>query len=159
MTSLTVQLPDWLAKELSDASQEFIAEMFELGLRTCKIERALAPYARGQTKLGAAAHLAGITESVMARYAYARGLEPRFSQDALAEELAWCQACCATRAPSSRPSNQPSSKLPYRRRLLNHLRRQLHVADRTHLTRRVLAGWRAGVGARQFFAGISSPAG
>ena len=35
MTSLTVQLPDRLAKELSDASQEFIAETLELGLRTC----------------------------------------------------------------------------------------------------------------------------
>ena len=88
MTRLTVQLPDRLAKELSDASQEFITEMIELGLRTRKIEQALAQYARGQMTLGAAAHLAGITESEMARHAYARGLEPRFSDETLAEELA-----------------------------------------------------------------------
>ena len=59
MTSLTVQLPDWLAKELSDAGQEFIAEMLKLGLRTRKIEQALAQYARGQMTHGAAAGIAG----------------------------------------------------------------------------------------------------
>jgi predicted HTH domain antitoxin len=88
MTSLTVQLPDRLAKELSDASQEFIAEMLELGLHTRRVEQALAQYARGKMTLGAAAHLAGITEGEMARHAYARGLEPRFSDETLAEELA-----------------------------------------------------------------------
>ena len=88
MTSLTVQLPDRLAKELSDASQGFIAETLELGLRTRRIEQALAQYARGQMTLGAAAHLADITEGEMARHAYARGQEPRFSDKTLAEELA-----------------------------------------------------------------------
>jgi predicted HTH domain antitoxin len=88
MTNLTVEVPDRLAKELSDASQEFIAEMIELGLRTRKIEQALAQYARGKMTLGAAAHLAGVPESEMARHAYARGLEPRFSKKTLAEEVA-----------------------------------------------------------------------
>jgi len=88
MTSLTVQLPDRLAKELTEASQEFIAEMIDLGLRTRKIEQALAQYARGEMTFGAAAHLAGITEGEMARHAYARGVEPRFSDETLAEELA-----------------------------------------------------------------------
>jgi hypothetical protein len=90
MTSLTLQLPDRLAKELTGASQEFIAEMLELGLRTRKIEQALAQYADGQMTLGAAAHLAGITEGEMARYAYARGLEPRLGDQTLAEELKQC---------------------------------------------------------------------
>ena len=88
MTSLTVQVPDRLAQEITGASQDFIAEMIELGLRTRRIEQALTQYARGQMTLGAAAHLAGIPESEMARHAYARGLEPRFSADTLAEELA-----------------------------------------------------------------------
>lgn len=88
MTSLTVQLPDRLAKELTEAGQEFIAEMIDLGLRTRKIEQALAQYARGEMTLGAAAHLAGITEGEMARHAYARGVEPRFGDETLAEELA-----------------------------------------------------------------------
>jgi len=54
MTNLTVQVPDRLAKELNEASQEFIAEMIELGLRTRKIEQALAQYARGEMTLGPA---------------------------------------------------------------------------------------------------------
>ena len=88
MTNLTVEVPDRLAKELSEASQEFIAEMIELGLRTRKIEQALAQYSRGKMTLGAAAHLAGVLETEMARHAYARGLEPRFSEETLAEEMA-----------------------------------------------------------------------
>lgn len=88
MTNLTVQVPDRLAKELNEAGQEFIAEMIELGLRTRKIEQALAQYGRGTMSLGAAAHLAGITEGEMARHAYARGVQPRFTDETLAEELA-----------------------------------------------------------------------
>ena len=87
MTSFTVQLPDRLAQELTSAGQEFIADVIELGLRTRRIEQALTHYARGQMTLGAAAHLAGLTEGEMARHAYARGLEPRFSASTLAEEL------------------------------------------------------------------------
>jgi hypothetical protein len=88
MINLAVQISDRLAQELTSASQDFIAEMIELGLRTRRIEQALAQYARGHTTLGAAAQLAGVSEGDMARYAYARGLEPRFSADTLAEELA-----------------------------------------------------------------------
>lgn len=88
MTDLTVHLPDRLARELADAGQDFIAEVFELGLRTRKIDQALAEYARGHMTLGAAAQLAGISESELARHAYAHGLEPRFSSDTLTEELA-----------------------------------------------------------------------
>ncbi len=88
MTNLTVQLPDHLAQELTSAGQEFIADLLELGLRTRRIEQALAQYTRGQMTLGAAAQLAGLTESEMARHAYAYGLTPRFTTDTLTEELA-----------------------------------------------------------------------
>lgn len=87
MTFLTVNLPDRLSKELSQASQEFLTEILELGLRTRKIEQALMQYAHGKMTIGAAAHFAGITEGEMARYAYAHGLEPRFSDETLFEEL------------------------------------------------------------------------
>jgi hypothetical protein len=52
MTNLTVQVPERLAKEPNKAGQEFIAEMLEPGLRTRKIEQALAQYARGEMSLG-----------------------------------------------------------------------------------------------------------
>jgi predicted HTH domain antitoxin len=82
-----VQLPDRLARELADAGPDFIAEVFELGLRTRKIDQALAEYASGHLTLGAAARLADVPEDEMARQAYARGLEPKFASTTLAEEL------------------------------------------------------------------------
>ncbi|MGQ0603323.1 MAG: hypothetical protein ACT4QE_16695 [Anaerolineales bacterium] len=88
MTDLTLQLPDWLAKELSQANQEYLAKVVERGLRAVKIEEALAAYARGGITLGAAARLAEVAESELARHAYASGLEPRFSTNTLNEELA-----------------------------------------------------------------------
>ena len=88
MTNLTVQVPDQLAQELTSAGQDFIAEMIELGLRTRRIEQALTQYAQGHMTLGAAAQLAGVPEGDMARQAYARGLEPRYSAATLTEELA-----------------------------------------------------------------------
>jgi hypothetical protein len=36
---------------------------------------------------GAAAHEAGVSQSVLARQAYARGMEPPYSEDTLAEDL------------------------------------------------------------------------
>jgi predicted HTH domain antitoxin len=87
MPDLTLQLADWLAKELANTSKEFVVEVLELGLRTWKIQRALIVYAHGKMTLGAAAQLAGVTESEMARQAYARGLGPRYSTDTLNEEL------------------------------------------------------------------------
>ncbi len=85
--ALTVNVPTSLAQELESASQEFLAELLERGLRELKIERALERYARGAISFGAAAHQAGVSQSELARYAYARGMEPPFSAETLAEEL------------------------------------------------------------------------
>lgn len=85
--SVTVVLPASLAKELSAASQEFLAEILERGLRELKIERALDRYARGGISFGAAAYQAGVSQSELARHAYARGIEPPFSNETLTEEL------------------------------------------------------------------------
>jgi predicted HTH domain antitoxin len=52
-----------------------------------KIERALDRYARGGISFGAAAHLAGVSQSDLARHAYTHGMEPPFSAEAVAEEL------------------------------------------------------------------------
>lgn len=84
---LKVTVPDSLAQELDAASEEFLAELLERGLREVKIERALDRYARGGISFGAAAHQAGVSQSELARQAYARGMEPPFSAETLAEEL------------------------------------------------------------------------
>jgi len=83
----TLNIPDSLARELESADQEFLIELLERGLRALKIERALDRYSRGGVSFGAAAHQAGISQSELARHAYARGMEPPFSTETLAEEL------------------------------------------------------------------------
>jgi predicted HTH domain antitoxin len=85
--SLTLRLPDLLADEFESASQDFLLEVLERGLREWKIERALELYTRGGFTFGAAAEHAGVSQSDLSRHAYARGLEPPFSSETLAEEL------------------------------------------------------------------------
>ncbi|MBE7551985.1 MAG: UPF0175 family protein [Anaerolineales bacterium] len=84
---LTLTVPASLAQELDSASQEFLVEILERGLRELKIERALDRYARGGISFNAAAHQAGVSRDELARHAYARGIEPPFSSETLAEEL------------------------------------------------------------------------
>jgi hypothetical protein len=85
--ALTITVPPALAQELDATTQEFLIELLERGLRALKIERVLDRYAQGEMSLGAAAHQAGISQSELARHAYARGMEPPFSAETLAEEL------------------------------------------------------------------------
>lgn len=85
--ALTLDVPASLARELDSANQEFLVEILERGLRELKIERALERYARGGISFGAAAQQAGVSQSELARHAYARGMEPPFSAETLAEEL------------------------------------------------------------------------
>ena len=83
----TLNIPDFLARELKTANQEFLIELLERGLQALKIECALEQYARGGISFGAAAHQAGISQSELTRHAYSRGMEPPFSAETLAEEL------------------------------------------------------------------------
>ncbi len=83
----TLNIPDSLARELKTTNQEFLIELLERGLHALKIDRALDTYARGGITFGAAAHQAGISQSELARHAYARGMEPAFSSETLAEKL------------------------------------------------------------------------
>ena len=85
--TLTLTLPVPLARELCSATQDFLVELIERGLREVRVERALERYARGGMSFGAAAQQAGVTQSELSRYAYARGMEPPFSAQTLAEEL------------------------------------------------------------------------
>jgi len=85
--ALTIAIPTALAQELNSTNQEFLVEILERGLRALKIERALERYARGGISFGAAAQQAGVSQSELARHAYARGMEPPFSAETLAEEL------------------------------------------------------------------------
>jgi hypothetical protein len=85
--AITLTIPASLAQELNTASQQFITDLLERGLRGLKIERALERYAQGGMSFGAAADEAGVSQSRLSRHAYARGLEPRYSAKTVAEEL------------------------------------------------------------------------
>jgi hypothetical protein len=84
---LTLNIPDALARELKSANETFLVQALERGLQLMRIDRALDEYARGGISFGASAHQAGVSQSELARHAYARGMEPPFSQETLAEEL------------------------------------------------------------------------
>ena len=83
----TINIPDSLAREINTANQDLLIELLERGLHALKIERALDQYARGGISFGAASQQAGISQSELARHAYARGMEPPSSDETLAEEL------------------------------------------------------------------------
>jgi hypothetical protein len=86
--TLTLNVPEALAKELGAASKDFVVDLLQRGLRDVKIERALRRYTEGGMSFTAAARMAGIHQSDLARHAYARGMQPPFSEQTLAEELA-----------------------------------------------------------------------
>jgi hypothetical protein len=83
----TIYIPDSLVREINTANQDLLIEVLERGLHALKIERALDHYALGGISFGAATQQAGISQSELARHAYARGMEPPFSDETLAEEL------------------------------------------------------------------------
>ena len=85
--TLTLTLPAPLAHELGSATQDFLADLLARGLREFRVEAALERYARGGISFGAAATQAGVSQAELARFAYARGMEPPFSAQTLAEEL------------------------------------------------------------------------
>jgi hypothetical protein len=85
--TLTLTLPAPLAHELGSATQDFLADLLARGLREVKVERALERYARGGVSFGAAAQQAGVSQTDLSRFAYARGMEPPFSAQTLVEEL------------------------------------------------------------------------
>jgi predicted HTH domain antitoxin len=67
--------------------QEMLVEVLERGLRELKIERALARYVAGGVSFAAAAQLAGLTREDLTRQAYARGVQPAYSEQTVEEEL------------------------------------------------------------------------
>ena len=84
--SLTLSLPAPQTHELGSATQDFLADLLARGLREVKVERALERYARGGMSFGAAAQQAGVSQTDLSRFAYARGMEPPCLALTLAEE-------------------------------------------------------------------------
>ncbi len=85
--SVTLTIPDSLARELDTVGEQLLIDILERGLREYKIDQVLDHYARGGVSFAAAARQAGVSRSELARHAYARGMKPTYSAETLAEEL------------------------------------------------------------------------
>lgn len=83
---ITLEIPAELADELRSAGQSFTTDLLQRGLRDLHIEQALLRYREGGISFGAAAELAGVSQSELATQAYARGMQPSFSDVSLAED-------------------------------------------------------------------------
>lgn len=87
MAKATVEIPDEQFAELSKYEDK-LGELLLLGLSQIKIEQALILYKKGLVSFGRGAELAGLSQQDLMREAKARGIEPRWSEKMIEEELA-----------------------------------------------------------------------
>ncbi len=85
--TLTLELPSGLAEDMQAAGRALMVEVVQRGLRDLRIEQALERYRQGISTFGAAAEYAGLSRSELAIQAYARSIEPPFSNTTVQEEL------------------------------------------------------------------------
>jgi len=82
----TIDIPDEFSEEFNKYRDK-ISELLLIGISQMKIEEALLLYKKGLVTFGRGAELAGISRVEMARQAYARGIEPLWSEEMVLEEL------------------------------------------------------------------------
>ena len=87
MAKTTVEIPDQKMAEL-EAYKDRLGELLLLGLSQVKIQEALLLYQRGLVSIGRAAELADLTEQEMVHQARIVGIQPRWSETQVQEELA-----------------------------------------------------------------------
>ena len=83
-------LPLEVTGELSEKLQPYrdkLPELLLLGLQQLKIQEALLLYSRGVVSFGRAAELANLPEREMIRHARASGVQPRWTEETVREEL------------------------------------------------------------------------
>lgn len=85
---LIVEVPEELAAELANAEQTYLSELLQRGFREQRIDQALAHYRQGGVSFAAIAETLGMRVDELARFAYARGIEPPEGLEMLDEELA-----------------------------------------------------------------------
>ncbi len=86
MTTVKLKLPEELVKELPKKDKP-IQRVIRLGLTQYKAELALKEYKKGKMTLAKAAELAGLSIREIIPIAYAYGLEPKFDEALMTEEL------------------------------------------------------------------------
>ena len=87
MAKTMVEIPDHKMAEL-EAYKDRLGDLLLLGLSQIKIQEALLLYKRGVISIGRAAELSGSTEQEMVNQAWAFGIQPRWNESQVQEELA-----------------------------------------------------------------------
>jgi len=87
MGKTMVEIPDERLKDL-EAYKDRLGELLLLGLSQIRIQESLVLYKRGLVSFGRAAELAGLPEQEMMYQARAFGVQPRWSEKMVEEELA-----------------------------------------------------------------------
>ena len=83
---IMVEIPRYLADTL-EGRRDRLPEILQLGLRQLKIKEALILYEQGVVSLARAAELAEIPLQEMIREARAKGVQPRWDENMVEEEL------------------------------------------------------------------------
>jgi hypothetical protein len=86
MAKATVEIPDDRFVQL-DKYKDRLGELLLLGLSQVKIHESLYLYKQGLVSFGRASELAGITQHELMRHAKANGIQPRWSEKMVKEEL------------------------------------------------------------------------
>ena len=86
MEKTSVEIPTERLGEI-EKYKDRLGELLLLGLTQVKIQESLYMYKRGLVSFGRAAELAGLPQEEMMRQARAHGIEPRWSEKMVEEEL------------------------------------------------------------------------
>ena len=87
MEDVTIQIPSDLIQEF-EPYQHRLREIILLGILQLKVQEALLLYKRGLVSFGRAAEIVGLSVPEMIRQARAFGVQPRWSEEMVQEELA-----------------------------------------------------------------------
>jgi predicted HTH domain antitoxin len=87
LMALTIELPKH-EQEALEPYRDRLNELLLLGLSQVRIQEALLMYQRGAASMGRAAELAGLPEEDFIRHAHASGVEPAWTEEMIAEDLA-----------------------------------------------------------------------
>lgn len=87
MPKLEIELTDDLAEQLRPY-QDRVREILVLGLQQMRMGQALLRYEQGVVSFARASELAGVPEDALIRHARSAGIEPRWSEAMVSEELA-----------------------------------------------------------------------
>lgn len=83
---IKLEIPEDILKNVDIKDPSQLEEIFRIGIKQIKIEKALHPYNEGKISLAKAAELADISLSEMMMQASARGLEPLYDKKMIEEE-------------------------------------------------------------------------